>query len=114
MLKTTKLRGKIKKVLSRTHVHSLEQRARNAHDQSEQTLPGLPDKLNNTPYIPYFRCEVNTGKLLIFRSLQESYNLKTIKSNCNLTTDLDRAKVGHSSDVIFVSLAKLFNRNSKI
>ena len=34
------LRGKIKKVLekSRTHVCSLEQRARNAHDQNEHTL----------------------------------------------------------------------------
>ena len=32
------LRGKIKKVLSRVHVCSLEQRARNAHDQNEQTL----------------------------------------------------------------------------
>ena len=30
--------GKIKKVLSRAHVCSLEQRARNAHDQNEQTL----------------------------------------------------------------------------
>ena len=32
------LRGKIKKVLSRAHVRSLEQRAWNTHDQSEQTL----------------------------------------------------------------------------
>ena len=32
------LRGKIKKVLSRAHVCSLEQRASNAHDQNEQTL----------------------------------------------------------------------------
>ena len=32
------LRGKIKKVLSRLEVCSLEQRARNAHDQNEQTL----------------------------------------------------------------------------
>ena len=32
------LRGKIKTVLSRAHVCSLEQRARNAHDQNEQTL----------------------------------------------------------------------------
>ena len=31
------LRGKIKKVLSRAHVRLLEQRARNAHDQNEQT-----------------------------------------------------------------------------
>ena len=30
--------GKIKKVLSRAHVGSLEQRARNAHYKSEQTL----------------------------------------------------------------------------
>ena len=42
-----------------------------------------------------------------------AYNLKTIKSRYNLKTDLDRAKVGYSSDMIFVSLAKLFNRNSK-
>ena len=32
------LRGKIKKVLSRLHVCSLEQRARNAHDQNQHTL----------------------------------------------------------------------------
>ena len=32
------LRGEIKKVLSRAHLCSLEQRARNAHDQNEQTL----------------------------------------------------------------------------
>ena len=32
------LHGKIKKVLSRAHVCSLEQRARKAHDQNEQTL----------------------------------------------------------------------------
>ena len=32
------LRGKIKKVLSRAHMCSLEQRARNAHDPNEQTL----------------------------------------------------------------------------
>ena len=32
------LRGKIKKVLSRAYVCSLEQRARDAHDQNEQTL----------------------------------------------------------------------------
>ena len=32
------LRGKIKKVLSRAQVCSLEQRTRNAHDQNEQTL----------------------------------------------------------------------------
>ena len=30
--------GEIKKVLSRAHVYSLEQRTRNAHDQNEQTL----------------------------------------------------------------------------
>ena len=35
------LRGKIKKVFSRALVCSLEQRARNAHDQNEQTLPIL-------------------------------------------------------------------------
>ena len=32
------LRGKIKEVLSRAHVCSLEQRAGNAYDQNEQTL----------------------------------------------------------------------------
>ena len=31
------LRGKKKKVLSHAHVRSLEQRAKNAHDQNEQT-----------------------------------------------------------------------------
>ena len=32
------LRGKIKKVISSAHVCSLEERAKNAHDQDEQTL----------------------------------------------------------------------------
>ena len=35
-------------------------------------------------------------------------------SQCNLKTDLNRAKVGHSSDMIFVSLAMLFNKKSKL
>ena len=42
------------------------------------------------------------------------HNLKATKSRCNLKTDLNREKVGHSSDMIFVSPAKLFNKNSKI
>ena len=33
--------GKIKKVLSRAHVCSLERRARNAHDQNDQTLRAI-------------------------------------------------------------------------
>ena len=41
-----------------------------------------------------------------------AYNLESIKRSCNLKTDLDSARVWHSSDIIFVSLAKLFNRNS--
>ena len=36
------LRDKVKKELSRTHVCSLMQRARNAHDQIEQTLQLVP------------------------------------------------------------------------
>ena len=35
------LRGKTKKVLSRAHVCSLEQRARKAHDQNEQTFQNI-------------------------------------------------------------------------
>ena len=42
-----------------------------------------------------------------------AHNLKTTQSKCNLKTDLNRAKVGHSSDMIFISLAKLFDKNSK-
>ena len=63
-------------------------------------------------YIPYFQCEVNTEKLLncLFSG---AYNLKAIKNSCNLKTDLNRAKVGHSSEMIFICLAKLFNKNSK-
>ena len=34
------LHGKIKKVLSRAHLRSLKQKATNALDQNEQTLPG--------------------------------------------------------------------------
>ena len=36
------LRGKIKDVLSRSRVRSLEQRAGNVHDQNEQTLQLSP------------------------------------------------------------------------
>ena len=75
--------------------------------------PPWPNKLNNTPYIPYYQCEVNTGKLLNCLS-SGAYNLKAIKSSCNLKIDLNRAKVGHFSDVIFASLEKLFNKNSKL
>ena len=78
-----------------------------------KTSEKLPNNLNNTPYISYFQCEVNTGKLLNCLS-SGAYELKAIKSSCNLKTDLNRAKVGHSSDMIFVSLAKLFDKNSKL
>ena len=36
------LRDKMKKVLSRAHVRSLEQRARNAHDQNEDFKIDFP------------------------------------------------------------------------
>ena len=42
------LPGKIKKVLSRANEHSLEQRTRNAHDQSEQTLKNMLQSLDTT------------------------------------------------------------------
>ena len=42
------LRGKIKKVLSRAHLCSLEQRARNEHDQHEQTL--LPNEVSEKSF----------------------------------------------------------------
>ena len=58
----------------------------------------LPNKLNNTPYIPYFQYEVNTGKLLNCLS-SGAYNLKAIKSSCNLKSDLNRAKVGQEGDL---------------
>ena len=76
-------------------------------------LPDVPNKLNNTPIFSLFSVRSNTRKLLNCLFLG-AYNVKTIKSGCNLKTDLDRAKVGHSSDMIFVSLAKLFNKNSKL
>ena len=38
--------GKIKKVFSRVHLRSLEQRARNAHDQNDQTLHTVGDISN--------------------------------------------------------------------
>ena len=72
----------------------------------------LPNGLNNTPVFSYFLCEVKTGKLLNCLFLGTN-NVKTIKISCNLKTDLDRAMVGYSSDMIFVSLAKLFNKISK-
>ena len=77
-------------------------------------MPGLPYKLNNiSVFSLYFRYEVNTGKLFNCLFLG-AYNVKTIASSCNLKTDLDRAKVGHSSDMILVSLAKLCDKNSKL
>ena len=75
-------------------------------------MPRLPNKLNNTPYFPYFLCKVKTGKLLNCLFLG-AYNVKTIGISCNIKTDLDRAKVGHSSHMIFVSQAKLFNKTQK-
>ena len=76
-------------------------------------MPRLPNKLNNTPVFPYFQCAVNTGKLLNCLFLG-AYNVKTIKSRCNLNTDLNRAKVEHFSDMIFISLVKLFDKKSKL
>ena len=75
-------------------------------------VPRLPNKLNNSPVFSPFSVQSNTGKLLNCLFLG-AYNIKTIKSIHNLKTDLDRPKVGHSSEMIFVSLAKLFNKNSK-
>ena len=65
------------------------------------------------PVFSLFLVQNNTGKFLncLF---SEAYNVKTIKSSCNVKTYLDRAKLGHSSDMIFVSLAKVFNKNSKL
>ena len=59
-----------------------------------------------------FRCEANTGKLLDCLS-SGAYDLKTIKSSCNPITDLNRAKVGIPL-IMFVSLAKLFNKSLKL
>ena len=50
------LRGKIKKVLSRAHVCSMEQKATNAHDQHEHTLCNMIILLN---YIDYFTLVVD-------------------------------------------------------
>ena len=57
------LRGKIKKVLSLANVCSLEQKARNAHDQNEQTLSRTRFifsklKLVNRPSF-HFNCTYN-------------------------------------------------------
>ena len=43
------LHGKVKKVLSRAHLCSLEQRARNAHDQNEQALRSNRDSAHERP-----------------------------------------------------------------
>ena len=75
-------------------------------------MPRLPNKLNNTPVFSLFSVRSKNWKVAQLIVLG-AYNVKTIRISCNLKTDLDRAKVGHSSDMIFVSLAKLFNKNSK-
>ena len=49
------LHGKIKKVFSSAHVRSLEQRVRNAHDQSEQTLTC---QCSAVQHMVLFHCDV--------------------------------------------------------
>ena len=71
------------------------------------------ENLNIPPFTRNFKQNENARKFskpLTFNS----HNLKTTQSRCNLKTDLNRAKVWHFSDMIFVSMAKLFNENSKL
>ena len=70
------------------------------------------ENLNIPPFTRNFKQNANAQKvpkLLTFNA----HNLKTMSSSFYLRTDLQRAKAEHSFDVISVSLAKLFNRNSK-
>ena len=63
--------------------------------------------------IPPFSRNANARKFskpLTFNA----HNLTTTQSRCNLKTDLNRAKVGRFSDMIFLSMAKLFSKNSKL
>ena len=59
------------KVLSRAHMCSLEQRARIAHDQSEQTLPQFaPAKfLLKVSGLNYIKSEIDVKKLLFLGHL---------------------------------------------
>ena len=68
------------------------------------------ENLNIPPFTRNFKQNANARKF--FKPLTfNARNLKTTQSRCNLKTDLNRAKVGHFSDMIFVSMAKLFNKS---
>ena len=70
------------------------------------------ENLNIPPFTRNFKQNANArkfSKTLDFQRAQLKNDVKQMQSE----TDLNRAKVGHSSDMIFVSLAKLFNKNSK-
>ena len=81
--------------------------------QCTYTVMNAIENLNIPPFTRNFKQNTNAWKVakpLTFNA----HNLKTTWSRYYLKTDLNRAKVGHSSDMIFVSLAKLFNKNSKL
>ena len=68
------------------------------------------ENLNIPPFTHNFKQNANVRKFskpLTFNA----HNLKTMLSSCNRRTDLQRAKAEHSFDVIFVSMAKLYNRH---
>ena len=64
------------------------------------------ENLNIPPFTRNFKPRMQM--LENFPNPFNAHDLKTTQSRCNLKTDLNRAKVGHSSDMIFVSLVKLF------
>ena len=64
---------------------------------SRGTFTSRPDVCQKIVYVLnwlLFQGKGNTEKLLNCLSSGD-YNLKSIKSSCNLKTDLNRAKVGH-------------------
>ena len=69
------------------------------------------ENFNIPPFTLNFKQNANAQKFSKPLTLN-AHNLKTMQGSCNLRTDLQRAKAEHSFDAIFVSLAKLFNRNS--
>ena len=71
------LHGKIKKAISHAHMCSLEERARKAHDQNEQTLP-LFFPLKNSTFamiVPATYINVSGCKVCVVNEFPDYVNL---------------------------------------
>ena len=65
------------------------------------------ENLNIPPFTRNFKQNANARKF----SKPLTFNSHNLKTRCNLKANLNGANVGHSSDMVFVNLANLFDKN---